>query len=175
MNKKALIAVCLQALLICAALLGACGSGAATGRKVNPTPKPKSEAQAGEQKSDIIPAAIEVGGKVFDVELYDSPAVSELTALFPLTVQMQDFSRQEKTYALPQDLPAESTEKPGEIRSGDIMCWSGNTLVLFYTTFSNSYSYTRLGRVIDPTDLPKALGSKSATVTWSLKSGELRS
>lgn len=112
---------------------------------------------------------IEVGGKTFSATLADNPAARAFTAYLPMTVQMGDLNEQEKFYALPDDLPADSTERPSTIRSGDIFCWSGNTLVLFYATFQNSYGgYVRLGTVDDPEGLAAALGSGNAKVTWSL-------
>ena len=43
------------------------------------------------------------------------------------------------------------------------------TLVLFYKNHSTSYSYTRLGKVDDTTDLASILGSGNATITFELK------
>ncbi|WP_165972417.1 cyclophilin-like fold protein [Paenibacillus piri] len=68
-----------------------------------------------------------------------------------------------------KDLPVESTELPETIRAGEIMCWSSNSLVLFYHTFSNSYSgYVRIGYIKDVTGLASALGRGNVEVTFSL-------
>jgi len=40
-------------------------------------------------------------------------------------------------------------------------------LVVFYLTFSSSYSYTRLGRVDDPDGLSQVLGPRDARVVFS--------
>ena len=44
------------------------------------------------------------------------------------------------------------------------LLYGADTVVVFYLTFQLSYSYTRLGRVDDPSDLPRALGPRGVRV-----------
>ena len=55
----------------------------------------------------------------------------------------------------------------GTVRNGDLMLYGADTLVVFYSTFQSSYSYTRLGRVDDPSDLRQALGPRGVRVVFS--------
>ena len=51
-------------------------------------------------------------------------------------------------------------------QAGDIVLYNGNQIVIFYG--SNSWSYTRLGKIDDLTGWKRALGSGDVTVTFSV-------
>lgn len=127
-------------------------------------PKNKSSTDNGK-----ISIHITVGSTTFTATLHDNETTQALVAQFPLSLKMSELNGLEKFYDLPKNLPAKSTERPATIYAGDIMSWSGNTLVLFYKTYTNSYGgYVPLGRIDDPTNLASALGSDNVKVTWSL-------
>ena len=84
-----------------------------------------------------------------------------------MTVNMSEMNNNEKYYYLPENLPTASSN-PGRIQTGDLMLYGSSCVVLFYKTFSTSYSYTRLGRVDNPVGLASALGSGNVTVTFEL-------
>jgi hypothetical protein len=112
--------------------------------------------------------AITIGDKVFTATLEANAAAAAFKARLPLTVNMSDLNGNEKFIDLPNDLPT-SASSLRTINSGDLMLWGANTVVLFYESFSTSYSYTRLGRIENPNGLAAALGSGSVTVTFELK------
>lgn len=111
---------------------------------------------------------IKVGSSTFTATLADNAAATALKALLPMTVNMTEMNRNEKYYDLPNSLPT-SASRPGTIQNGDLMLWGGSTLVLFYKTFSSSYSYTPLGRIANPSGLSSALGSGNVTVSFELQ------
>lgn len=111
--------------------------------------------------------SIQVGSRTFTATMANNPAVTALLPLLPLTLEMADLNRNEKTGQLPQNLPRQ-TYSPGTIQNGDLLLWGTNAFVIFYETFSTSYSYTRLGKIDDPSGLKEALGAGDVKVTLNL-------
>ena len=125
-------------------------------------------ADAGEAafKSEELRMWMTVGERRFAITLTDSPAARAFAAQLPLTLDMAELNGNEKHANLPKALPT-NVSRPGTIRSGDLMLYGSDTLVLFYLTFDSSYSYTRLGGVDDPAGLAQALGGRSVRVMFS--------
>ena len=110
---------------------------------------------------------VTVGEDTFTAAFADNSgaeALKELLANGPIAIEMNDYGGFEKVGALGQSLPADDT--PTNARAGDIVLYQGNQIVVFYG--SNSWSYTRLGKINDLTGWEDALGSGNITVTFSL-------
>ena len=107
-----------------------------------------------------------VGERRFAITLVDNAAARAFAAQLPLTLDMNELNHNEKHAELRAALPANAS-RPGTIRIGDLMLYGTNTVVVFYETFESSYAYTRLGRVDDPADLPRALGHRGVRVVFS--------
>jgi hypothetical protein len=126
-------------------------------------PTPDSE----EMELTATKISIQVGSRTFTATMAENPAVAALLPLLPLTLDMADLNRNEKTARLPQNLPTQNFS-PGTIQNGDILLWGANAFVIFYETFSSSYSYTRLGKIDDPSGLKEALGAGDVKFTLTL-------
>jgi hypothetical protein len=107
-----------------------------------------------------------VGTRRFAITVTDNAAARAFAAQLPLTLELSELHGNEKHGELPKPLPAGPT-KPGTIRSGDLMLYGSNTLVIFYVTFNSAYSYTRLGHVEESAALAAALGPHGVRVVFS--------
>ena len=111
---------------------------------------------------------VEVGGKHFTATLEDNKAADTLVEMMqedPVTIQMSDYGGFEKVGDLGTELP--TSNRQTTTQAGDIVLYQGNQIVIFYG--SNSWSYTRLGRIDDLTGWETALGDGDATVTFALE------
>jgi hypothetical protein len=126
---------------------------------------PETAPQTSELMKDTI--TIIIGSTSFTAILESNTAANEFKKMLPLTINMTDLNSNEKFFDLPGNLPTNAAN-PRTINSGDLMLWGSNTLVLFYKTFNTSYSYTRLGKIENPSALAQALGTGNATVTFEL-------
>ena len=93
---------------------------------------------------------ITVQDRKFSAELYENETAENFAEMLPLTLDMSELNGNEKYFYLSDDLPTNS-ECPDKINSGDIMLYGSSCVVLFYDSFSTSYSYTPIGH-IDDTD-----------------------
>lgn len=110
---------------------------------------------------------IHVGDRSFAATLEDNSTARAFAALLPMTVTMNEMNGNEKYHYLSENLPTDSY-RPGTIRNGDLMLYGSNCIVLFYETFSSSYSYTRIGQIDNPSGLASALGTGRAIITFGI-------
>lgn len=111
---------------------------------------------------------IRIGNSTFTATLCDNATVTAFKSILPMTVNMTELNGNEKYLDLPRSLPTNASN-PGTVQNGDLMLYGSSTLVLFYKTFSTSYSYTRLGRIDDVNGLVAALGSGNVNVSFELE------
>ena len=103
----------------------------------------------------------------FAATLENNPTARAFAQMLPLTLDMPDLNDNEKHVRLPRSLPANAV-RPGTIRTGDVMLYGSDTLVVFYKTFPSSYSYTRIGSVTQVDGLVQALGTGSQRIGFAL-------
>lgn len=130
------------------------------------------EPSAGENKEETVMEQttfyVTVEGTLFPATFADNSgaqALRDLLAEGDITIEMSDYAGFEKVGPLGQSLPTSNSQTTTQ--AGDIVLYQGNQIVIFYG--SNSWSYTRLGRIVDLTGWTEALGSGAVSVTFSLQ------
>lgn len=135
----------------------------------NPTAQATGTGNESEEDKPNVKVRITIGEQVFTATLYDNPSAKAIAEQMPFTLDMDDYAGQEKVTQVSFDLPRASTQTPSAIRAGELYLWSGNSLVLFYTSFANSYSYVPIGAIDDTAGLTDALGSGSVSVAFHIE------
>lgn len=114
---------------------------------------------------------VSVNGRSFTATLQDNAAtkaLKERLAQGTVTLHMDDYGDMEKVGSLGFSLPRNDTRMTTS--PGDIVLYQGNSIVIFYG--SNTWSYTRLGRVDGVSTREEMLtcwgAAGSAEVTLSL-------
>lgn len=110
---------------------------------------------------------ITVGSKTFTATLENNASAKELVERMPFTVNMQELNGNEKYYQFPDSFPSEP-HSFDTIKTGDLMLYQSDYLVVFYEDHSTTYDYTRLGVIDNADGLAEALGSDSAQVTFEV-------
>ena len=113
---------------------------------------------------------LKVNGHRFKVRLENNKATSALIEKLKkgnITVAAEEYDNFEKVGNLGFSLPR--SDKYISTSPGDIVLYDGNKISLFYNT--NSWEYTKLGRLVDvdANDLRNILGSGDVTFVLSLK------
>ena len=111
---------------------------------------------------------MKIGDKIYSVVLQDNSTTKVLQEILPMTVKMSEFNGNEKYYHFRETLPSKP-EHIGQIKTGDIMLFGDDCLVVFYKDFKTTYSYTRIGHIEDAADLEQMLGRGSVIVTFEEK------
>lgn len=93
-------------------------------------------------------------------------ALAKLAQEEPLTINMEQYGGFEQVGKLPQNITANDERIVTE--PGDIVLYSGNSLVIFYG--SNTWEYTKLGHIegVSIEELENILNGNQITVTLSL-------
>lgn len=112
---------------------------------------------------------ITVGNTTLTATMVDNVATQALaTALkeSPISYEATDYGNFEKVGPLGRSLPTANEQTTTQ--AGDIVLYNGNQIVIFYG--SNSWSYTRIGKIdnVTQSELQTILGEGNCTITLSL-------
>lgn len=161
------------------ALLGlsACGTGATqtTSEISQPqstvsepeTPEIQQPSEA-EENLDTPALKIAVGQYELWATFEDNSSAEEFQELLsqgPLTITMEDYGGFEKVGPLGTTLTRNDTQIT--TAPGDVILYQGNQITIYYGV--NSWNFTKLAKINDPSGLQEKLGDGTVTVTFSLE------
>lgn len=106
---------------------------------------------------------IKINNFSYDVQLENNETTKELLELMPINITMNELNNNEKYYYFDSNFSTKN-EKVRTINKGDILLYGSNCLVIFYDTFDTSYSYTRVGKIINPENLQEIVGTGKVNV-----------
>lgn len=125
------------------------------------------ESEETESSQEECTLKITVGGHELLATFADNSSAEEfrdLLAQGPLTIEMEDYGGFEKVGPLGTTLSRNDTQIT--TKPGDVILYQGNQITIYYDT--NSWDFTRLARIDDPTGLREKLGEGTVSVTFSL-------
>ncbi len=122
-------------------------------------------------ESEEMSILMKIGDEAVTIAWEDNESVRALMELLreqPMSVQMSMYGGFEQVGSFGTSLPRDDEQTTTQ--AGDIVLYSGNQMVVFYG--SNSWAYTRLGRITDKSaeELEEMLGSGDVTITLELVS-----
>lgn len=139
-------------------------AGCSNQKETAPEPElPAVQRDGDEDKAMSVNLTID--NHTFQVTLEDNETARAFLKLLPLTLNMEDVNGNEKYTVLKERIRKEPPQSPGTILAGDLMCYGDAGLVLFYETFSTSYTYVKIGQVEDVEEYLAVLGSGGVQVT----------
>ena len=125
------------------------------------------EPQETSQEQEGTALKITVGDEELLATFEDNSSAQEFRELLeegPITVEMEDYGGFEKVGPLGTSLSRNDTQITTQ--PGDVILYQGNQITIYYGT--NTWSFTRLARIDDTSDLQEKLGEGTVSVTFSL-------
>ena len=156
-------------LLLAVLGLAACGT---VGSTASPAPSPSAvpsqeitAPQPSAEEGSVL--YITVGDQALTATFADNPSAEEFRALLdqgPVTVTMEDYGGFEKVGPLGATLTR--SDERITTQPGDIILYQGDQITIYY--YTNTWTFTRLARIDDPSGLRELLGDGTVQVTFSL-------
>ena len=119
---------------------------------------------------EIIEMKMTINGTAVKVDWENNASVKALAKMAgngPVTIETEPYGGFEQVGSIGATLPSNDTDI--RTKAGDIMLYTSSQMVIFYG--SNSWAYTRLGRIADKSasELSALLGSGDVTITLTLE------
>ena len=130
----------------------------------SPQTEPEATHETDKKEQTTMKMNVQIGNQTFTATLADTTAAQEFAQMLPMTITLDDYGGFEKVGSLGRSLTTSNSQTT--TAAGDIVLYNSSNIVMFYG--SNSWSYTRLGKIDDLTGWADALGSNSVTAIFTL-------
>lgn len=108
---------------------------------------------------------ISMNGEEYNVTLEDNKTAREFVDRLPLSIKMNELNGNEKYYYFEEPLSSNASNI-GTVNKGDILLYGDDCLVIFYESLNTSYSYTRIGKIENSSNLKEIVGNSNVTITF---------
>ena len=166
--KRAKSAICVIMMMF---VISACAGRTSNDSAVSMREQEEIPGEAEESREKVIvmdELLLSVGDKNLSVEWEDNESVDALKDLvgYGMNINMSMYGGFEQVGSIGTSIPqndSQTTTSPG-----DIVLYSGNQIVIFYG--SNSWAYTRLGKItgLDEKELEDTFGNGDVTISLSV-------
>lgn len=165
--KKIILILCC---VLCLVFISGCGKNQINKKKhrTSNVENNHSNIVEEEDKIEMITDKIKItiNNETFLATLEDNETARELIKRLPLHITMSELNGNEKYYYFDESLPSNS-KKIERINTGDIMLYGNDCLVLFYDTFVTNYTYTKIGKLENSTNLKSIVGNENIEIDIS--------
>ena len=178
--RKKRLAAGLLWILLAVCTLSACETGKVTENSDTPHPQTVVSEPTASQTSQVTETPLKeeeqeesvlkitVGDYEFSAVFEDNSSAREFKELLskgPITITMEEYGGFEKVGSLGTSLTRNDTYITTQ--PGDIILYQGNQITIYYGV--NSWNFTRLARISDPSGLQEKLGDGTISATFSIE------
>ena len=125
-------------------------------------------AMSAQGKEGTMNITVTIGGTEYAAQFDDNAAAREVASLFPLSLDMKEWAANKEYYAGLEKPVAAKEPQAEKIATGDIMLYSGRSLVIFYDSTANTSGYIKLGSITDAKNLKEALDKAKGKVSFAI-------
>ncbi|QTQ10818.1 DUF4440 domain-containing protein [Treponema parvum] len=110
---------------------------------------------------------VTIGAVEYAAQFDSNDAALEVASFFPLALDMKEWAANKEYYAGLGKTITGKAPAADKIAAGDVMLYSGRSLVIFYGGSANTSGYVRLGCILDAKNLKAALDKAGGKVSFA--------
>ena len=130
-----------------------------TAQNVSPIPvdtvnneKNNNQSEVHDTMENVTNISVSINGKKYIAIIENNETTKTFINRLPQEFNMNELNGNEKYIYMDSPLPT-NLVNPKHIKSGDIMLYGSDCLVIFYKSFDTNYSYTKIGHIDNLPDL----------------------